>query len=77
VLIRQSSNVFEQIRDSSAQAGLVFMGMRQPEADESVEDYSRYYGTLIESTRNMPPVAFVLAAEAIEFRKVIGISQMS
>jgi len=77
VLISQSPNVFEQIHESSAEAGLVFMGMRPPEADESVEQYSRYYGTLIESTRNMPPVVFVLAAEAIEFRKVIGISQMN
>ena len=75
VLIRQSPHVFDIIRESSAGAGLVFMGMRQPADDESVEEYSRYYGTLIEATLNMPPVAFVLASEAIEFRKVIGISK--
>ena len=28
----------------------------------------------MEATREMPPLAFVLAAEAIEFRQVIGIS---
>ncbi len=77
VLIRQSSDVFDMIRESSTKAGLVFMGMRPPEPDESVDAYSRYYAMLIETSRNMPPVAFVLAAEAIEFRKVIGISQMT
>ena len=76
VLIKRQPSYFDIIRQSSAQAGLVFLGMRPPEEGESVEDYSRYYGTLMESTKKMPPVAFVLAAEAIEFRKVIGISKL-
>jgi hypothetical protein len=31
----------------------------------------------METTKDMPPLALVLAAENIEFRKVIGISEMS
>ena len=77
VLIKRLPSVFDTIRQSSADAGLVFMGMRPPEAEESVEEYSRYYATLIETTQDMPPLALVLAAEAIEFRKVIGISQIN
>ncbi|MEE9367915.1 MAG: hypothetical protein V3V05_03520 [Pontiella sp.] len=74
VLIKQLPSFYDTIRESSAEAGLIFMGMRPPHADESVEAYSRYYGSLIEATREMPPLALVLASEAIEFRQVIGIS---
>lgn len=77
VLIQRLPNVFDIIRQSSAEAGLVFMGMRPPGEEETIEDYSRYYGNLIEITDNMPPLALVLAAEDIEFRQVIGISEMS
>lgn len=76
ILIKRLPSVFDIIRQSSADAGLVFMGMRPPGEDESVEAYSRYYSTLMETTREMPPLALVLAAESIEFRKVIGMSQM-
>ncbi len=75
-LIKRLPSVFDIIRQSSADAGLVFMGMRPPGEEESVEDYSRYYGNLMETTKDMPPLALVLAAEEIEFRQVIGISEM-
>ena len=74
VLIKKLPNFFDMIRQSSSDAGLVFMGMRSPNEGETHEQYSRYYGNLMDSTRDMPPLAFVLAAEAIEFRQVIGIS---
>ncbi|MCF7817131.1 MAG: amino acid permease [Kiritimatiellales bacterium] len=77
VLIKDGSGFFDIIHASSAGAGLVFMGMRPPKDDESVEDYGHYYGSLMESTKDMPPLALVLAAENIEFRRVIGISQMN
>lgn len=74
VLIKRLPSFYDIIRQSSTNAGLVFMGMRPPREDESVEEYGRYYGNLMEATREMPPLAFILAAEAIEFRQVIGIS---
>jgi hypothetical protein len=76
IVIKRLPNVFDIIKQSSADAGLVFMGMRPPEEEETTEVYSRYYGSLMESTKDMPPLALVLAAEAIEFRQVIGISEM-
>ncbi len=74
VLIKRLPNVFDIIRQSSANAGLVFMGMRPPGEEETAEQYSKYYEHLIETTNNMPPLALVLAAEEIEFKQVIGIS---
>ncbi len=74
VLIKSQPSFYDTIRQASTDAGLVFMGMRPPAETESVEEYGRYYATLMESTKEMPPLAFVLAAEDIEFRQVIGIS---
>ena len=74
VLLKNDRLYRDIIRDESADAGLVFLGMRSPGADESVEDYAAYYAQLIEASRDMPPVAFILAAESIEFRQVIGLS---
>ena len=75
ILIRKPSlDIFKMIRESSRDAGLVFMGMRPPSPEETAEKYGSYYGSLLETARGMPPVAFVLASEEIEFRKVIGIS---
>jgi len=75
VLIKDLPSFYDIIRKSSANAGLVFMGMRPPGEEESIEEYSGYYGNLMETTQDMPPLAFVLAAEEIEFRQVIGISE--
>jgi amino acid transporter len=74
VLIKDQPSFYDIIRNSSSNAGLVFMGMRPPKPDETYEEYGQYYGGLMEATKNMPPLAFVLAAEKIEFRQVIGIS---
>lgn len=74
VIVRQEEEIFDMIRQSSAGAGLVFMGMRPPVEEEDAEAYSRYYGQLIETTQAMPPLALVLASEPIEFRRVIGMS---
>lgn len=77
VLLKSHPSYFDLIRESSADAGLVFLGMRPPSEGESVKDYSHYYESLMESTCGLPPVAFILASESIEFRKVIGISGMN
>ncbi|VGO17112.1 hypothetical protein PDESU_05707 [Pontiella desulfatans] len=75
VLIKDLPSFYDIIRNASHNAGLVFMGMRAPYEDETDDAYAEYYGNLMEATKEMPPLAFVLAAENIEFRKVIGISE--
>jgi len=70
VICSQSRDVFETIRNSSEGASLVFLGMRAPEDDESVEEYSRYYQDLLRRTENLPSTVMVIAAEAIDFHRV-------
>ncbi len=74
VLVKVMPSFYDIIRQSSTKAGLVLMGMRPPENAETDAEYGRYYGNLMEATREMPSIAFVLAAEPIEFRQVIGIT---
>ena len=67
VLVRQSENIFEDIRDNSVGARIVFLGMRAPDKRETTEEYSRYYEDLLARTENLPPAAFVLASGKTDF----------
>jgi len=70
VIVKQSGDAFETIRTASRDAGLVFLGMRAPEPDESPEDYGRYCQELIAHTEDLPPTAMVMAAEDVEFDRI-------
>lgn len=74
VLIKDQPSFYDMIRKTSANAGLVFMGMRPPGDNEPTEEYGTYYEGLLKATEGMPPLAFVLAAEPIKFQRLIGIS---
>ncbi len=56
----------EILRASSEGADLVFLGMKEPEAD-----YARYYEGLRARTAGLPTTAFVLAAEDLEFGEIL------
>ncbi len=75
VLIKDQPSYYDIIRNASANAGLVFMGMRPPAEHEEIEQYGRYYENLMHATNDMPPQAFVLAAEPIAFQRIIGMSE--
>lgn len=70
IVTREGDDVFETIRASSAGAGMVFVGMRAPGAEESVETYTQYYGTLMRRTDGFATISIVLAAEEIEFDRI-------
>ncbi len=55
------------LRESSANADLVFLGMRAPEGD----DYVPYYESLQERADKLPTTVFVLAAENLEFEEIL------
>lgn len=68
--IKGHEDLFALIRTRSAQASMVFMGMRVPEDDETPEEYGRYYEKLLLNIRPMPAVALVLASEQIDFNRI-------
>ncbi|OVE74374.1 hypothetical protein BVX94_00545, partial [bacterium B17] len=67
VLQRSDKSIFDEIRDNSQDAALVFLGIRAPEEDETVDQYTRYYQNLLEQTGELPPAAFVMASENVDF----------
>jgi amino acid transporter len=72
LLIDENERVFEEgIKRHSEGADLVLLGLRAPKADETVEEYARYYATLLELTKGYPPIAFVLAGEIFEFGNIL------
>jgi hypothetical protein len=60
---------FEEIfRESSRDADLVFLGMREPEPGV---DYQPYYEKMRAMAAGMPTTAFVLAAEDVPFGEIL------
>jgi amino acid transporter len=66
VLVSEGRSFWEVLRESSATADLVFLGMATPG-----EDFSEYYPQLLGRTAGLPSTVFVLAGEDIEFGDVM------
>jgi hypothetical protein len=66
VIVSNGRPFWEIIRESSASADLVFLGMAEP-----TDDFEQYYGQFQENTRGLPTTVFTLAAEDLEFGEVI------
>jgi len=60
------------IRSESAGTALSLIGLRCPEKDETVADYAAYFETLVSSLSGVSPIAFVLAAEDVDFRRIFS-----
>ena len=70
VIKKLSGTVFNTIRESSKDADLVFLGIRAPEKDESLEEYEKYYTNLVAEVKSMPLLIKTLAAEDVEFQRI-------
>jgi nucleotide-binding universal stress UspA family protein len=62
----------EEIARYSADADLVFMGLRPPESEESTAEYAEYYREILRATRAFPLTIITLAGETIEFSEVFA-----
>jgi len=58
------------IGKTSENSDLVFIGMRPPFPEETLQEYSNYYCQLINRTENFPQTAIVLAAEDLNFNEI-------
>ena len=70
IIIGKNKNLFETIRESSKDVDLVFLGIRPPAEDESVEDYAKYYEELLDKTQDFPMLVKTLASEDIDFQRI-------
>ncbi len=71
VLVNDTGRQFVEIlKESSADADMIFLGMREPG-----EDYVAYYERLRYAAEGMPTTAFVLASEDLPFAEIVLKSQ--
>ena len=70
ILVSDGRPFADTIREGSSDAAISFVGLRAPEPDESAAEYAAYFRLLCANLRGMPPVAFVLAAEDVDFRRI-------
>ncbi len=70
VIKKLSGTVFNTIRESSKDADLVFLGIKAPEKDGTLEEYERYYTNLVEEVKSLPLLIKILAAEDVEFQRI-------
>lgn len=66
VLVSRGRPFGQILREGSADADLVFLGMAEPG-----DDFTRYYGELQERSAGLPAVAFVLAAQDLDFAEML------
>jgi solute carrier family 12 sodium/potassium/chloride transporter 2 len=66
VLVSKGRPFPEILRESSAQADLIFLGMAPPG-----DDFTEYYARTVALADGLPSTAFVLAAEDLEFAEVL------
>ncbi len=72
VVLGNSSDIFDIIKQNSKNAAFVFLGLRPPGDNETTEQYSQYLRRIFEKTRDMPPTAYVLSSEAIDFKGIFS-----
>ena len=70
IYLDEEEDVLSQIAQYSVDTNLTILGIRPPHADEAAEAYAVYYMQLIEKTKSLPNVAYVLAGEDIDFDKI-------
>jgi solute carrier family 12 (sodium/potassium/chloride transporter), member 2 len=70
VIEHHDGDIFDTIRVCSQNARICFLGLRAPAEEETIEEYSAYYKTLLEKSRDFPLTAFCLANEQVEFSRI-------
>jgi len=63
-------NFFSNFDTHSQSADLTFLGLKNPESNTSLEEYEEYYLNLLEKTKGVNNIAYVLCGEKVEFRKI-------
>jgi solute carrier family 12 sodium/potassium/chloride transporter 2 len=72
VILSDKDNIFHIIKEHSSTADFVFLGLRPPASEETNEEYSQYLKDIMQKTQGMPPVAYVLSSEAVDFQKIFS-----
>jgi hypothetical protein len=70
VLLQEDRSPFQVIRQSSADADFVVLGIRRPEAEETLESYGAYYQWLLRETEPLSATLLTMATEELDFQRI-------
>lgn len=69
-LVDEEQRFFPNFGANSKEADLTFLGLKQPDAQMTVEAYMEYFLGLLTSTKDVNNIAYVLSGEKVEFRNI-------
>lgn len=72
VILGDKEDIFHAIKEHSSTADFVFLGLRPPAPEETIEEYSLYLSEIIQKTRGIPPTAYVLSSEDVKFQRMFS-----
>lgn len=70
VYVGSEGSVSDRFAEHSHDTNLSLVGLRPPFADEPSDEYSKYFLSVVESTKSFRNAAFVLVGEEIDFEKI-------
>jgi amino acid transporter len=70
VLLQEGRSPFQVIRQSSADADFVVLGIRPPEPEETLESYGAYYQWLLRETEPLSATLLTMAMEELDFHRI-------
>lgn len=68
IIVSNGRNFNDILHESSSDADLIFLGLKEPEPNE---DYSKYYRNVQERIADLPTTILVLASENVAFGRVL------
>lgn len=69
-IFEENGEFFSTLTAHSKEADFTFLGLRSRKEGESHEEYRTYFEDLLEKTKNIPNLAYVLAGENLSFQKI-------
>ena len=72
IVLLEATGLFETIESHSRNADFVFIGLRPPDPEETPEAYTGYLKDIMDKTRDIQLMAYVLSSEDIEFKRIFS-----
>lgn len=69
-LVDTKGEFFPCLQQNSQDASLTFLGLKRPNESMTAEEYKDYYLRLLENTKGLNNIAYVLCGEKVKFRKI-------
>jgi hypothetical protein len=70
VIVSTEGDFFKGLLQTTENGELTFLGLKRPNSSTKIEEYIDYYDKLLESTKEVSNLAYILSGEPVKFRKI-------